>query len=97
MVGDDRPRPLVRFGENALELRIHDLGGAVRDLASLDHLAPEEDLGLPIADGDGADDVAHAELRHHAPRHLGGLLDVRAAPVVTFSGPNTSSSATRPP
>src|SRR3989442_453459 len=87
MAGDDGARALVRLGEDALELRIHDLGGAIGDLAPLHHLAAEEDLGLAIAHGDRADDVAHAELRHHAPRHFGRLLDVLRGAGGDFLGP----------
>src|SRR4029077_2113840 len=55
---EHRSGPLVRIAENALHLGIDQLGRALGDLAPLHDLAPEEDLGLPVADGNRADRVA---------------------------------------
>ena len=74
----DRPRLVVGLVQEALDLVVHHLGGALGHLAALRHLPAEEDLLLPVAHRHHADPLAHAELRHHAPGDAGGPLDVVA-------------------
>ena len=88
----------VRLVEQALDLVVHHLGGALGHLAPLAELPAEEDFLLPVADGHDADPLAHAELRHHPAGQRRWPARCRCRrPVVTFSGPKISSSATRPP
>src|SRR6266516_371578 len=75
-LGQDPLGFTIGVRENIPHFLVHDLGRAVRDFPPLHHFAAQEDLLLAVADRDGADDRAHAELRHHAPRDVGRLLDI---------------------
>ena len=68
--------PLVRLLENPRHLGVDHLSGLLGHLVALSDVSTEEDLLLALADGDGPHSIAHAELRHHAARHLGCLLDI---------------------
>src|SRR6267142_1709700 len=72
----DTRRLGVGAREDVLHFFVHDLGGAIGNLPTLDDFAAEEDLLLAVAHGNRTDHRAHPELRHHAARDVGRLLDI---------------------
>src|SRR5664280_1167630 len=75
VLDDDLLPALVRRHDDAVDLVV-DLPRGVLGVVGLPReVAAEEDLSLGPAEGHRPQ-LAHAPLAHHAPRHLGGLLEV---------------------
>jgi hypothetical protein len=83
VLGERDLGPVVRLGDDALHLGVHELGGLLAHLAAVLQLAAQEELLLVVADQHRADGVREAPLRDVARAIPVACWMSLAAPVVT--------------
>ena len=85
---------LARGLHQLLDLGVHDAGGVFAVVARMTPIAANKDFLALLADGHGADDIAHAPFANHLAGHARSALNV-----VAGTGGNRVEddfSATRP-